>query len=307
MVYAILGCTHALIMLCPCIYRALFLHYYIYARVKDVPLIYFTFTGLICCILAIGLALGVTFALGFLLAVQLRSIRRNQTGIENWILRKARDRSHRRKASFIYPYDLGFKENFRQVFNWNETFNVIGDGLLWPVREGTDEYALTREQLEQKKEKRQRTVRYEVVRSYPGSFITLRYGLRTCICIPCSDETRMLIGKGDSVLVTRWERYWLYGERVLANEESTNRRRRRSRGWFPRCCVFEAFRMEDLWSGKLEPSSEIVQAQMNNFGPEGFDENDEEVPSDETTSATTSTESSTSSEKIRQRKSRKEN
>ena len=260
--------------------------------------------------------------MGFLLVVQLRSITKNQTGIENWILRKARDRNHRRKKAFIYPYDLGFKENFRQVFNWKETFNVIGDGLMWPVREGTDEYSLTREQLEQKREKRQRTVRYDVVKSYAGSFFTVRYGLRTCICIPCSDETRVAIEKGDSMLVTRWEKYWLYGERIVSSEEKKNgsstkeQRRRRPRGWFPRCCIYEAFRMEDLWSGKIEPDSEVVQAQMANFGPEGFDENDEEnnvqpeeTQSDETTStsASTSNASSTSSKKLRQRKPRKEN
>lgn len=244
---------------------------------------------------------------------------RNETGIESWILSKARNRNHRRTKAFIYPYDLGFKENLRQVFDWKEkTFNVIGNGLTWPVREGTDEYALTREQIEQKKEKRQRTVRYDVVKSYPGSFFTLRYGCRTCICIPCSDETRMPIEKGDSVLVTRWERCWLYGERVLAGEMkktegAKNRARRRPRGWFPRCCVYEAFRMEDLWSGKLEPSSEIVQSQMANFGPEGFDDDDEEeqqqheeTQSDETTSISTSTSSTSSSMKLRSRKTRKE-
>ncbi len=247
---------------------------------------------------------------------------RNQTGIENWILRKARDRNHRRTKAFIYPYNLGFKENLRQVFNWRETFNVIGDGLTWPVCDGTDEYALTREQLEQKKEKRQRTVRYEVVKSYPGSFFTFRYGLRTCICIPCSDESRIPVEKGDYVLVTRWENYWLYGERFIANEGNkseglNNRHRRRPRGWFPRSCVYEAFRMEDLWSGKLEPSSEIVQSQFSNFGPEGFDDHEEqhyvqpeESQSDDTTSASTSasaSSSSTSSKKLRQRKIRKEN
>ncbi len=252
--------------------------------------------------------------------VQLQSIKRNQTGIENWILRKARDRNHRRTKPFIYPYDLGFKENFRQVFNWRETFNVIGDGLTWPVREGTDEYTLTREQLEQKLEKRQRTVRYEVIKSYKGSFFTIRYGLRTCICIPCSDETRMPIETGDYVLVTRWERYWLYGERVSGNESNknqsmNNRRRRRPRGWFPRCCVYEAFRMEDLWSGKIEPDSEVVQAQFSNFGPEGYDENEEEnnvqpeeSQSDDTASASTSTSaSSASSKELRKRKIRQDN
>jgi palmitoyltransferase len=247
---------------------------------------------------------------------------RNQTGIENWILRKARDRNHRRKKAFIYPYDLGFKENLRQVFNWRETFNVIGDGFTWPIVNGTDEYALTREQIEQKKEKRQRTVRYEVIKAYKGSFFTLRYGLRTCICIPCSDEFRMPIEKGDYILVTRWETYWLYGERIIANdmnknEGTNNRRSRRPRGWFPRCCVYEAFRIEDLWSGKIEPDSDVVKAQFANFGPEGYDENEEENnlqpeenQSDDTTSVSTSTStsaSSTSSKKLRQRKVRQEN
>lgn len=62
MFYAILGCSHALLMLGPCIYRALFVQYYVYARIPNVPIIYFTFSGLICCILSIGLALGVIFA-----------------------------------------------------------------------------------------------------------------------------------------------------------------------------------------------------------------------------------------------------
>lgn len=62
MFYAVLGCTHGLLMLCPCTYRALFAQYYVYARIKNVPIIFFSFAGLISCILAIGLALGVTFA-----------------------------------------------------------------------------------------------------------------------------------------------------------------------------------------------------------------------------------------------------
>lgn len=254
------------------------------------------------------------------MVVQLRSIMRNETGIEGWILSKAYNRNHRRKKPFIYPYDLGFKENLRQVFNWREkTFNVIGNGLTWPVRADTDEYALTREQLEQKKEKRQRTVRYDVVKSYPGSFFTLRYGFRTCICIPCSDETRVPIEKGDSMLVTRWERCWLYGERVTEEEMSEiqdgkkRKARRRTRGWFPRCCVYEAFRMEDLWSGKLEANSEIVQSQSANFGPEGFDDDEEEEEATTTEENIASVEetqsddtSSASSMKLRPRKTRKE-
>jgi hypothetical protein len=247
---------------------------------------------------------------GFLLVVQLRSIMKNQTGIESWILRKARDRSHRRAAELIYPYDLGFKENFRQVFNWTATFNVIGDGLTWPIRAGTDEYALTREQLAQKLEKRQRTVRYEVIQPYSGSFITLRYGLRTGICIPCSDEKRIPIEKGDFVLVTRWERYWLYGERVTASEMKNNeegkrpqRGYHRPRGWFPRSCVYEAFRIEDFWSGKIDADSEVIRAQMANFGPEAFDENEEEknVSTEESQSSETTATATDGSPKTAQK------
>ena len=238
---------------------------------------------------------------------------RNQTGIENWIIRKAQDRNHRRMKAFAYPYNLGFRENLRQVFNWHETFNVIGDGLSWPVAIGCDEYALTREQIEQKQEKRQRTVRYEVIKSFPGSFITCRYGCRTCCCVPCSDEPRIPIEKGDSVLVTRWEKFWLYGERIHSPEQIDDddddakkkkknkiRGRRRPRGWFPRCCIYEAFRMEDLWSGKIDPSSDIVRAQYANFGPEGFDDNDGEEKTE--TIEEHHSDSETSSTKLRQRK-----
>jgi hypothetical protein len=189
-----------------------------------------------------------------LLIVQLRNIIRNQSGIENWILRKARDRC--RIEPFIYPYHLGFKENVRQVFNWSDYLNLIGDGLTWPVRANCDQYVLTREQLEQKYEKRQRSVRYEIIESYNGSFFPLRYGLRTCICIPFSSERRISIEKGDYMLVTRWERYWLYGTRIKSNKSVNHR----LRGWFPRCCVCE---MEDL--------SSYVQSAK--FSPEGYDDN----------------------------------
>ena len=62
MFYAILGCIHALLMLCPCVYRAIFAHYYIYTRTKNVPIILFSFTGLISCIVSIGLSVGVILA-----------------------------------------------------------------------------------------------------------------------------------------------------------------------------------------------------------------------------------------------------
>ena len=49
------------------------------------------------------------------------------------------------KENFIYPYDLGLKENLRQVFNWNGNprFRPIGDGIIWNVNELSDQFTLT--------------------------------------------------------------------------------------------------------------------------------------------------------------------
>jgi palmitoyltransferase len=200
-----------------------------------------TFVSLIASILSIGFAIGVIIAVssivlifdfdfssnlqvGFLLIIQLKNILCNQTTIENLILCKARDRDHQRIEPFIYPYDLGFRENLRQIFN------RVDDGLTWSVRADCDQYTFTREQLEQQS---QRAVRYKIIQSYNGSFY---YDLRTCIDIPCSSERRMPVKKGDYVFVTRWKNYWLYGRSRKSNEHI--------RGWFPRCCVNEIFDMK---------------------------------------------------------------
>jgi hypothetical protein len=62
MFYAILGCIHALLMISPCIYRALFVPYYPYARLRNEPIIHFTSIGLISSILSLGFAIGIIIA-----------------------------------------------------------------------------------------------------------------------------------------------------------------------------------------------------------------------------------------------------
>ena len=58
----------------------------------------------------------------------MRSIWRNQTGIEDWILEKA---NYRRKDNpedtFYHPYDLGKLNNIWSVLTW--TCIPIGDGI----------------------------------------------------------------------------------------------------------------------------------------------------------------------------------
>ena len=55
------------------------------------------------------------FVLTVVLQLQLRSILRNQTGIEDWIVEKAHHRRNPGDPKFVYPYNLGWKNNLKQV------------------------------------------------------------------------------------------------------------------------------------------------------------------------------------------------
>ncbi|PFX16717.1 Palmitoyltransferase ZDHHC6 [Stylophora pistillata] len=167
----------------------------------------------------------------------MKGILTNKTAIEGWIVEKA-DRHRPNGEFFRYPYNLGWKENFKQVITlWQD---YVGDGIMWPVIEGCDQFTLTKEQLEQKKLKRERTICCSVVKSYNGSVIAWREGLRTCISTPWTDEPRIKVETGDVILVTRWRKWWLYGEKSphrLSVVEITDEALSKEKGWFPRHCV----------------------------------------------------------------------
>ena len=229
--------------------------------------------------------------------MEFKAVLRNRTGIEDWIVEKANDRleniflyeqqhrqnqlkephveaendSHALSAppsppppkppTFLFPYDLGWRQNCLQVINWN--LEPTGDGLYWQVRPGCDQYTLTREQLLQKAEKRDRTIVYHAVREYSGSFFPISFGPRALWGIPCTDEHRLALQNGDEVRVTRWKHHWLYGEKgkSLADMTPTSGGSRDAssarkggkanglkkteigcsgeKGWFPRLCVAE--------------------------------------------------------------------
>lgn len=73
--------------------------------------------------------------------LKVRAIVRNRTGIEDWILEKALFRRKDTNSKFVYPYDLGFYRNVKEVINWNCT--PVGDGINWNVADGCDQYTLT--------------------------------------------------------------------------------------------------------------------------------------------------------------------
>ncbi|CAH1795576.1 unnamed protein product [Owenia fusiformis] len=237
--FACCGCFHSSCSLIPGIIRAVNMPYYVHRGVLDVPIVYLGIKGFIHCVFSIGLSIGVIVAVGALWYFQIKSILRNETGIEQWIRDKAyyRPREEDETEEFIYPYDLGRWRNFTQVYNLSG--NPVSDGITWDVIEDCDQYTFTIEQLKQKADKIDRAVEYKTVEDYSGSVCPISKGLRVCCRPPCTDEKRIAIKKGDMVLVTRWKKYWLYGDKLEGPNKTLVRGRDRKRGWFPRRCAVE--------------------------------------------------------------------
>ena len=61
----------------------------------------------------------------------------------------------------------------------------------------------------------------KVKKSYSGTRCPIfSFGCMTAICFPYCSEGRIKVEKGDTMIVTRWERKWGYGDMKL------------SKGWF---------------------------------------------------------------------------
>ncbi|KAG7212991.1 hypothetical protein KM043_002330 [Ampulex compressa] len=195
---------------------------------------------LIVVIFTIGLSIGVVLAVGMLFYFQMLAIIKNRTEIEDWILEKAHYRRYGTRDKFVHPYSKGWLFNMKQVLTWDCT--PVGDGITWPIIEGCDQYTLTREQLAQKMDKRKRARRYRVIEMATGSWVPVRHGWAVLCHPPCTDEPRIKLSIGDIVVVTRWRKYWLFGERE--NDGTNETSGKRVRGWFPRPCAIEVIENE---------------------------------------------------------------
>lgn len=141
--FAVLGCFQASILLIAAVYRGLHTDRYVYrgGGRYATSSVHLTMWSLVLTVLNIGLSIGVIIAVGMLLFFQLRSIFYNRTGIEEWILEKAKHRRGEKNETFIYPYDLGYLRNIKQVLNFS--CSPVGDGIIWPIAEGCDQFTLT--------------------------------------------------------------------------------------------------------------------------------------------------------------------
>ncbi|XP_016955804.1 palmitoyltransferase ZDHHC6 [Drosophila biarmipes] len=216
--------------------------WYIRQGLHHLATVHLTPTNLMACLFSLGVMSGTGLASIKLLYMQVKVILRNQTEIESWIVRKAIFRRNaypgNRVKPFVFPYNLGWSANCREVF----LPTGDGDGVSWPVLPGCDQYTLTREQLEQKKDKRARSRLYRCTRPATGHWVPIfSQGLWVSLKAPCTDDPRIVLQPGDLVQVTRIQDYWLYGERQISEEERLKGRKGATRGWFPSRCAEEIF------------------------------------------------------------------
>jgi len=167
------------------------------------------------------------------------------TNIEDYICAKAAVRQDR-TAPFVYPYDVGRANNWRQVLWRSPVHRTHMTGFVWPVRRDCDQFTFTEEQLAQKAAKRDQARAYLCTHAYSGarvcSWSLLRTaGVRAMVGQPMVDGTRLPLVIGQHVAVTRAVKHWLYGElvdgRVFGCEQGdTPKAGANVRGWFPRAC-----------------------------------------------------------------------
>ncbi|KAI3383267.1 hypothetical protein SNEBB_010495 [Seison nebaliae] len=235
------GCFHATLILTYGLYCALF-HY-----------IYMTINMFLISIFSLTFALAVTIAVSVLFYFQLKTLLTNETGIEQYIRMKAEERE--RTDDYENPYDLQSKLlNIREVIDYNDggDCGTRGNGLFYATRFGYDNYSMSREQIAQKVDKKERSVEYKIIYNYSGSWLPITAGCGALFCIPFSDEYRLPVKKNETILVSRWLKYWLYGYIVIdSNGKHINGSIRR-KGWIPRSVIYETIRIEDMINMKQD-------------------------------------------------------
>lgn len=234
------GSIHGGIIIVSAVIQGIKKRWLIRYGLRHMATVHLTQTNLLACVFSLGVIMGTVLASIKLLYMQMKSILKNQTEIENWIVKKAafRRNAYPRKGikPFVYPYNLGWKTNMREVF-----FST-GDGISWPVLPDCNEYSLTCEQLQQKKDKRARTRVFRCIRPATGHWVPIfSQGLWVSLQIPCTDDPRIALKPDDIIHVTRIQEYWLYGEIMISEKQKEKIRARNGaiRGWFPSCCAIE--------------------------------------------------------------------
>ncbi|ALC43616.1 CG5196 [Drosophila busckii] len=240
--FYLLGSIHSAVVLACGLYQFVSDNFMLQPK-KFIILVQQNYLSVIMCVTCFCIALGTVLTMIKLLVIQMYAILTNCTDIEQWIWKKAQVRrycSQQQLQPFVHPYHLGWYGNLGQVFNMDSQYR--SRGIDWPMRANCDQYALTIEQLAQKADKRNRTRIYRCVKRATGSWLPLwSQGLMVTLCLPCTDDPRIVLEPNDLVRVTRIGSHWLFGERVLSELEERRKQPRPGalRGWFPRPCAVD--------------------------------------------------------------------
>uniref|UniRef100_A0A0N4ZJ77 Palmitoyltransferase n=1 Tax=Parastrongyloides trichosuri TaxID=131310 RepID=A0A0N4ZJ77_PARTI len=235
MIYAIVGCFYSVCISSVYLYDA-----YIILTADDDFIFdqhsftHLSFSNVACAISNFGLALAVDIALSILLFVQMKAVITNKTQIENFICAKmfhSETLNENEKQS--YPYDLGWKENLKQVFCHG--LKPKGNGIWYDTIKGTDNFTLSVIQKMLKAEKASCSRKYRIITSQLESYgiikCCINYGIRVAWSKPCfNDEPFLPVNVGEVYLVNRGNKEWIYGERIVSMSNSSTE----TKGWFPR-------------------------------------------------------------------------
>mmetsp|Transcript_62405 Transcript_62405/g.136414 ORF Transcript_62405/g.136414 Transcript_62405/m.136414 type:complete len:576 (+) Transcript_62405:199-1926(+) len=158
------------------------------------------------------------------------SLANNLSMVEELLVDKAKDRRFvSKEAQFLFPYDLGEKGNYEEVFgsSWLTWILPIkfGGSPIWPsLREGSGAFDLSAEQLVQKASKLSRGVPVKIEQAFDagnGSWacwywtrICCRFGCTQCCCVAGCCSRRLSVQPGDWILVTNRDGGWVKAQKL---------------------------------------------------------------------------------------------
>jgi len=176
----------------------------------------------------------------------------NVSMIEEYIIEKAEMRRRRNgERKFVYPYDLGRRDNIAALLGPGLMFLLPGtptpgDPVWAEVRAGSTHFDISTEQIAQKTEKLQRSVVVPVKEPFAGEgrcfcsywcWIGCRFGCwAVCDCEACG-EPKLSVEPGQAVLVTKSEGSWSFGRSIPdggTNGNCMNDNPDAPSGWLPR-------------------------------------------------------------------------
>ncbi|CAB3410081.1 unnamed protein product [Caenorhabditis bovis] len=251
---AVCGCIHALILDSFALYYIIFAGWFMHYGSGNEPIVIATPLSFILLIMAFAFAAGVAIALSVLLYVQIKYVVKNKNGIEEYIdnkainLRNNCDEDGEEIEPWVYPYDLGWKQNIAEVLGNVQSGRTLGNGTWWPVKSGCDQFTFTKEQLRQKRAKMERARQLTITKDFDGKCWTIaKYGFSVFRKQPCIDSSCLKVSAGDIIIATRGIGGWVYGHK----SEATG-----VKGWVPIECTDLKKRSEEAAAALLEEDDE---------------------------------------------------